>query len=53
MPWTAEHAQKFTKKADTPAKQKQWADIANKVKEDTGDDSQAIQAANSAIKHGV
>lgn len=49
MPWTARDATKHTKKADTTAKRKQWAAVANKVLRETGNDGQAIRAANSAV----
>lgn len=51
MPWEHTDAPRFTKKANTPAKQRQWRDVANSELERTGDESLAIKAANSAIKH--
>jgi len=49
MPWQASDAIGHTKKADTPAKQKKWAEIANKVLEESGDEGKAIEVANNAI----
>lgn len=50
MPWKMSDATDFTKKADTPAKQRQFAAVANKVLEETGDDARAIRTANAAVK---
>ena len=49
MPWKKSDAAAKTKKADTPKKQRQWADVANSVLEKTGDDARAIRAANSVV----
>ena len=49
MPWTPRSATKFTKKADTPEKRKQWSDVANDVLDRTGDEGRAIKAANAAV----
>lgn len=50
MPWDPSDAKKKTKKANTPAKQKQWAKVANNVLNSTGSDAKAIKVANSSIK---
>lgn len=50
MPWSASDAQKKTKSANTPAKQKQWAKTANAVLKETKDDTKAILIANAAVK---
>ena len=42
MPWTAEDAERHTKKADSPKRQRMWAEIANSVLADTGDEGRAI-----------
>jgi len=43
---------KHTKKANTPAKKRQWASTANAVLEKTGDEARAIRTANAAVaKH--
>lgn len=49
MPWTADDAQRHTKKADTTKRQRQWADVANSVLVSTGDDARAIREANAAV----
>ncbi len=49
MPWMRAAARSKTHKADTPAKQSQWAAIANRVLEKTGDDGKAIRIANGVI----
>jgi hypothetical protein len=49
MPWTAADAERHTHLADTPAKKRQWAHVANNVLQQTGDDARAIRAANAAV----
>ncbi len=49
MPWTAKDASKHTKKANTPAKRKKWAKIANAALKKYGDEGRAIRAANAAM----
>lgn len=49
MPWTAADAQKHDNDANSPAKSKKWARIANSVLQRTGDEAQAIRVANSKI----
>lgn len=54
--WTAADAKKHTHKATSSAKRKLWAEIANQVLEETGDEGRAIREANAVIagtaKHG-
>jgi len=51
MPWKSNDGpSRHTKKANTPAKKKQWASTANSVLEKTGDEATAIKVANSAVK---
>lgn len=50
MPWTLSSGLKHTKKANTPAKKKQWASTANAVLKKTGDEGKAIKIANAVIK---
>jgi uncharacterized protein YdaT len=38
MPWTAEDAERHSKKADSPKRQRLWAEIANSVLAETGDE---------------
>lgn len=57
MPWTAEDAEEFTSKADTPEKRRQWADVANdtlaRCLDDGGErdacEASAIRQANGVI----
>ena len=57
MPWSASDAKGKTSKADTPAKQKKWAEIANNArkkalsdgKSEDEADASAIKIANSAV----
>lgn len=49
MPWSAEDAQRHTRKADTPEKKAKWAKIANAALEDGKDEGYAIRVANAAI----
>ncbi len=50
MPWDPTDAARHTKKASTPATQKQWSATADSVLAKTGDDAQAIRIANAAVK---
>jgi uncharacterized protein YdaT len=49
MPWTAADAERHTKKADNPKRQRMWAEIANSVLADTGNEGRAIREANAAV----
>ena len=57
MPWSEESAQQHTKKANTPARQRIWAHVANAVRElqlDRGDSEtvasvKAIETANATL----
>jgi hypothetical protein len=52
MPWTPEDAPKHNKStAGIPARQRQWAAVANAELARTGDEAIALRAANSAVKH--
>ncbi len=50
MPWTPKDATRHTKKAKSPKAKRQFAKVANKVLERTGDEGRAIKAANAAVK---
>lgn len=50
MPWTPSDATRFTKKADTPAKKRQWAHVANSALASGDSEASAIRQANSAVK---
>lgn len=49
MPWTSADAQKKTRKASTPKKQRQWSVVANSVLSSTGDEGRAIREANAVV----
>jgi uncharacterized protein YdaT len=49
MPWTPDDAPSHSKKAGTPKAQRLWAEIANKVLAETGDEGRAIREANAVI----
>jgi hypothetical protein len=49
MPWTPEDATSHMKKATTTKAQRLWAEVANKVLEETGDERRAIREANAVI----
>jgi hypothetical protein len=50
MPWKMSDAALNTKKANTPAKKKQFASVANAVLKKTGDDVKALKIAKAAVK---
>jgi uncharacterized protein YdaT len=49
MPWTAEDAERHTKKAKSAKRQRMWAEIANSVLTETGDEGRAIREANAMV----
>ena len=49
MPWTAEDAERHTERADDPKRQRMWAEIANTVLAETGDEARAIREANGMV----
>lgn len=49
MPWTPADATRHTKKANTPKKKRQFADVANSILARTGDEGRAIRGANAAV----
>ncbi len=49
MPWKPSDAKRHTKKADTPKKQKQWADVADSAASRGASEGSAIRQANSVI----
>ena len=50
MPWSPKDSMKHTKKANTEAKRKKWARIANGVLQESGDEGKAVRLANLAMK---
>lgn len=52
MPWSpADGPARHTKKADTPKKKRQWADVANSALARGEDDASAIRMANAVVAH--
>lgn len=49
MPWRPEDAPRHTHKADTPDLCRLWAEVANNVLAETGDEGRTVRAANSAV----
>lgn len=49
MPWTPDDSARHTRMADTPNRQRMWADVANRELTDHGDDARAIRAANAVV----
>ena len=50
MPWKSDDAPRHTKAANTPTKQRVWAQVANEALERTGDEGRAIREANAAVR---
>jgi uncharacterized protein YdaT len=49
MPWTPDEAPSHTKKAATEQLRRLWAEVANKILEETGDEGRAIREANAVV----
>jgi uncharacterized protein YdaT len=49
MPWNPDDAERHTKKADDPKRQRMWAEIANSVLAESRDEGRAIREANAAV----
>ena len=49
MPWSANDAERHTRKATTSELRELWAKIANECLERTGDEGRAIREANSVV----
>jgi uncharacterized protein YdaT len=50
MPWSPDDAPSKTKRANTPAKKRQFAAVANKVLAESGDDGKALRIAKAAVR---
>lgn len=51
MPWSpGDGPSRHSKKANTPAKKRQWASTANSVLKESGDEGKAVRIANAAVK---
>ena len=53
MPWSSSEAQIHTGLADTPRRQRLWAEVANSVLGKTGDEGRAVRMANAAVHEDV
>ena len=49
MPWSPDDAPRFTKKAKSPSAKKQFAAVANKTLEKTGDEGKSIKTASGVV----
>ena len=49
MPWEPEDAPRHTHKADTPHLCRLWAEVANNVLAETGNEGRAVRAGNAAV----
>lgn len=50
MPWDTTDANRFTKKAISKKKKRQWAEVANTILGRGGSEASAIRQANAVIK---
>lgn len=50
MPWTLKESSRFTKKAKSPKRKRQWRDVANSMLERGKSEGAAIRAANGVVK---
>jgi uncharacterized protein YdaT len=53
MPWTSEDASRFTKKAKSPIRKRQFSEVANSMLSRGASEGSAIRAANAAVKKSV
>lgn len=53
MTWLPEDAYRHTHKADTPHLSRLWAEVANSVLADTGNEGYAVRAANAAVSRAT
>jgi hypothetical protein len=49
MPWKPSDSKKHTHKADTPTRQRQWADVANSALKGGASEGSAVRQANAAV----
>jgi hypothetical protein len=49
LPWQPEDAPRHTHKADTLHLCRLWAEVANSVLAETGDEGRAVRSANAAV----
>jgi hypothetical protein len=53
MPWLPEDAYRHTHKAGTPHLSRLWAEVANSVLAETGDEGYAVRTANAAVSRAL
>lgn len=53
MPWNQDDAQRFTKKASSPARRKAWTATANAVLAAGQSEGVAVRAANKHVKEMI
>jgi len=49
MPWTSKSAKRFTKKARTPKKKRQWKHVTDSALKRGASEGSAIRQANAAV----
>jgi len=50
MPWQAKDSSRFTRKANTPKKKRQWATLADRLLASGKSEGDSIRIANGVIK---
>jgi len=50
MPWKPNDATRHDREANTPARRRQWAEVADSVLERTGDEGRAVREANAVVR---
>jgi hypothetical protein len=50
MPWQAHEAKRFTKKAKSPKRRRQWKIVANSALRRGLSEGAAVRSANAAVK---
>lgn len=53
MPWEPSDATRHTKKAKSPVRKKQFAEVANSMLKRGASEGSAVRAANAAVKKSV
>lgn len=53
MPWKPKDAERHTKKAKSPVRQRQWRDVANQALKRGLPEGRAIREANAAVGKSV
>jgi len=53
MPWTTKDASRFTKKAKSAKRRRQWAKVANSALRRGASEASAVRQANAAVAWGL